>query len=626
VQHVDEQRARGEHLHQRHEATGHSQGRHPDDEQGRGEGEQVTLGVAREGADGGDRDGRDEHPLTQPLRLASGPAQAEQPRDHERRALHVRHGREEQALPPQHPDARQRQRQRERVPTLEAVAPRRRDDGGHDEQHEHRRLDEPEPPVGAEPLLPEHPVEQGHGRPRVLPDEQVRADDDDERRRGDAAHRGEQAAHALGARCLAEPEAGQVPADEHEQGVGRALEPEDVGVGADDEHDGDGSQHDARLDRAGGQGPAQARAQGGRRAVGCRVGRAGCRPAGFGGRLGFQRLEVAQGQQVPVRRQVSEVVLDVQRHLDVGQRVTAEGGEGVLRRDRRQPQHGGVPLAQGPRGGRRLGRGRGCPCRGRQVGQRGVVDLAAAQVGQRVKAEVGGGQHLHAPRRDAGGEGRALGQPGVVARGGARCADESHGIRRGEAPHVVPHRAQGALDVVEVDPVPENLRDARPAAGDLEQPGIRDAAEVTGVQALDGSPQREVGGAVGVAEHDVRPAVDDLAVDDLEGPAGHGHTDRGGVLGGEVGGQVGHPRGRLGLAVHDEQVEAPLAPEGGQLDDALRVHPAAGLRDGAQVREVHRGETDAVEQLEGVWGPRPGWSRRSRVRASRSTRRPPRGR
>ena len=47
---------------------------------------------------------------------------------------------------------------------------------------------------------------------RVLPDEQVGADDDDERRRGDAAHRGEQAAHALGARCLAEPEAGQVPA------------------------------------------------------------------------------------------------------------------------------------------------------------------------------------------------------------------------------------------------------------------------------------------------------------------------------------------------------------------------------------------------------------------------------
>jgi hypothetical protein len=173
----------------------------------------------------------------------------------------------------------------------------------------------------------------------------------------------------------------------------------------------------------------------------------------------------------------------------------------------------------------------------------------------------------------------------------------------GEAPHVVPLGAQGALDVVEVDPVPENLRDARPAAGDLEQTGIRDAAEVTGVQALDGSPQREVGGAVGVAEHDVRPAVDDLAVDDLEGPAGHGHADRGGVLGGEVGGQVGHPRGRLGLAVHDEQVEAPLAPEGGQLDDTVRVHPAAGLRDGAQVREVHRGETDAVEQLEGVGDP-----------------------
>ena len=232
----------------------------------------------------------------------------------------------------------------------------------HDDEHEHGRLDEPEAPVRAQAFLPEDPVEQGHGRPRVLPDEQVHGHHDDQRRRGDAAHGGEQPPDPFVSRCLAEPEAGEVPADEHEQGVRRALEPEDVGVGADDEHDGDGAQHHARLDRPRGQGPGEAAAQGGPGAVGCRSAPAGCRVPGIRGRRRFQRLEVAKREQVPVRRQVPEVVLDVQRGLDVGQRVAAEGGEGVLRRDGIQPEECGIPFAQRPGRGRGLG-GVPRPCR-----------------------------------------------------------------------------------------------------------------------------------------------------------------------------------------------------------------------------------------------------------------------
>ena len=235
-----------------------------------------------------------------------------------------------------------------------------------------------------------------------------------------------------------------------------------------------------------------------------------------------------------------------------------------------------------------------------ELGEGGVVDLAAAQVGEGVDAEVGGGEHPGTARGDARRSRGALGQARPLESRGSVRGDDDDGIRRGEAPDVVTVGSQGALDVVEVDPVAQDLRGARPAAGDLEQAGIRDAAEVAGVQALDRAAPREVGRLVRVAEHDVRPGVDDLAVEDLEVAAGDGDTDGARVLGSQVGGQVRHPRGRLGLAVHDEQVPAALAPERGQLDDAGRVHPAAGLGDRAQVGEGHRGEPDAVEQVEGV--------------------------
>ena len=109
-------------------------------------------------------------------------------------------------------------------------------------------------------------------------------------------------------------------------------------------------------------------------------------------------------------------------------------------------------------------------------------------------------------------------------------------------------------------------------------------------QLVERGAARQVGGVGGVAEHDVRAAVDELAdavgdaVDrpQLEVAAGDRPADRAGVAGGERRREVRHPGRRLGLAVHHVEVDAPA---GGALAprlQALRRHAPPGLGHEAQ--------------------------------------------
>jgi len=148
--------------------------------------------------------------------------------------------------------------------------------------------------------------------------------------------------------------------------------------------------------------------------------------------------------------------------------------------------------------------------------------------------------------------------------------------------------------------VAEHLDEARPATHHLQEPVLGDPAEVAGAQLGRGAPQREVARSLGVAEHDVRAPVDDLAVLDVDRRAGHGQPDGVGVLDREVRWQPGHPRGGLALAVHDVEVPAALAPRRGPVAHALRAHPPPGLGDVAQPGKVALGEAAALEELEGV--------------------------
>ena len=70
---------------------------------------------------------------------------------------------------------------------------------------------------------------------------------------------------------------------------------------------------------------------------------------------------------------------------------------------------------------------------------------------------------------------------------------------------------QQRLDPVEVDPLAEELGEARAAAHDLEQPGVVLPGQVAGAQLAELGAEREVGHAVGVAHHHVRAGVDELA-------------------------------------------------------------------------------------------------------------------
>ncbi len=362
--------------------------------------------------------------------------------------------------------------------------------------------------------------------------------------------------------------------------MGRALEAERVGVRPDDEEDRHRAQHDAGLHGPGQHAPGEP----------CAVARPG---------VGFccsgERLEASHAEEVPVGRKVAQPLLHVEGDLDVREGVTPERGERVLRCHGVATEQHGIPLGQ-PAGEGRLRRRR-WRVHGHQTGESGVVDLAARQPRQLGEPEVAHVDGAHA----------TVGETGETCRSGRHVAGGRDAVGAGdqrrppvEAPHVVSSGPQAALDVVEVDPVAEHLGHPGPAAGDLEQTGLGPAAEVTGVQAVDGASEGEVGRVVGVTEHDVRAGVDDLPVDDVDVASRHRDADRAGVLGCTVRRKVGHARGRLGLAVHDEQVPSPATTQLGEGDHAVGVDAPPGLGDGAQVWKVEIGEPPPLEEVERV--------------------------
>ncbi|NCL74323.1 hypothetical protein AIIKEEIJ_01766 [Rhodococcus sp. YH1] len=295
-----------------------------------------------------------------------------------------------------------------------------------------------------------------------------------------------------------------------------------------------------------------------------------------------------------------EQPLEPHRHAHVRQRVATEVDEravvgDVVAAENVRVQRPQPPGVHGPRLGRRLRRFRG----GAERGDGAVVRFAVGGAGQL-------GHHAH-PHRGLGQPARA-GRDRPHGRGvGSLDGDDQFVVAAGAARDELVAREDG-FDALQVDAQAEQLREAGATAHDPVQPGVGADGEVTGAQFVDDTPEGQLGRVGGIAEHDVGPGVDEFAGTvaglghgvDAEGAAGNGDADRAGVLRGEVRGQVGHAGGGLGLAVHDEELP-PVAPA--EVDiaaDAVGVETAAGLGDVAQVRQVHVGEADAVEQVEGV--------------------------
>ena len=136
------------------------------------------------------------------------------------------------------------------------------------------------------------------------------------------------------------------------------------------------------------------------------------------------------------------------------------------------------------------------------------------------------------------------------------------------------------------------------------------ARDVAGAQRVDRLAERQVGRAVRVAHHHVGSAVDQFADvgsghpssgSSVNEPPGIGRPIEAGCDCGEFRWQVGHSGGRLGGAVHDEQLPARCAaPSCGEAAHAVGWQPAAGLGDVAQIGQVDAVEADPLEQLEGV--------------------------
>ncbi len=178
------------------------------------------------------------------------------------------------------------------------------------------------------------------------------------------------------------------------------------------------------------------------------------------------------------------------------------------------------------------------------------------------------------------GQAAGAGGPAVQPEGRATGDGDDH-------PAVGLHRAgpdaaagEDGLDVLEVDAQPEHLGEPAAPADHLEQAVGSAPGQVAGAQLRHLLAEPEVGRAAGVAHHHVGAGVDQLADAGLVGlghgfeaerAAGHGHPDRGGPGRGELRRQVRHARGRLGLAVHDEQLEPVAAAE-------LGVRPHARFR------------------------------------------------
>ncbi len=314
-----------------------------------------------------------------------------------------------------------------------------------------------------------------------------------------------------------------------------------------------------------------------------------------------QLLEPPDGGDVPVARQAAEQLLEPDRDLDVGQRVTVEAGEGRRVGDRPAEQLGVHRRDRGRLPGER---GLGAPGRCRPVGeveQRRVVGLAVGQPPVLVD-----GHDAHGVPGKAAVAGDVAPQPFPVDHAiGAAGADDDEPVAS-RAAHVVPRVTQPGLEGVEVDAMAEHLDEPGAAAHHAQQPLRSQLAEVAGAQPLDGAPQGQVGRAVGVPEHDVGAFEDDLAVLDGDLRARHRVPHGVRVLRREVGGQAGHPGGRLGLPVHDDEVPAAPLTELGQAPDPLGLHPPACLGQVAQPRQVAVGEATALEQLEGVGHSRDG--------------------
>ena len=79
--------------------------------------------------------------------------------------------------------------------------------------------------------------------------------------------------------------------------------------------------------------------------------------------------------------------------------------------------------------------------------------------------------------------------------------------------------------------------------------------------------------------------------------ARHGPADRAELVGDAVAGQHGHPRGRLGLAVHDEEPAADGGHPLGEVRDQLGPQPAAGLGQRPQRGVLGRVEAQPAQHL-----------------------------
>ena len=350
-----------------------------------------------------------------------------------------------------------------------------------------------------------------------------------------------------------------------EQDVGTAPALDEPGVGGDDEHDAERPQHHAGLQVH----PPP--------------------PTGGGGRL---RLELGDGGDVPAGRQVAEPVLEPDRRLDVGQRVATEADEGVVGSDLGTTEHLGVE-----RGDARAG---GVPVAGAAGGRQdpAAVRLAVRQVGQLGDLRDADAPDGQAGQRGHGGAHRSLG-------GGGHDAEP---LVVAGAQRTVAERRQVRLHPVEVDAQAEGLGDPAQPPRHLPQPLRRAAGEVAGAELADGGAEGEVVGPLGVAEHDVGARVDELpdavldALDrrQVEGAAGDGDADGRRVVEGELGREAGHPRRRLGLAVHDVEADVAAAAPGRPPSDGVgrQAPPGAGQR--AERREVEVLRVEAVEELEGA--------------------------
>ena len=277
-------------------------------------------------------------------------------------------------------------------------------------------------------------------------------------------------------------------------------------------------------------------------------------------RPGPERTQLAERSLRPVGRDRAERLLEPERHLDVGQRVAAEADEGV--------GGGGVGAAQqspdesdhvhllAHRRDRRL----------REGAHRAVVGLAVRQprhLGRRDQPQAAGRQaELVADHP---------GHPGGVdGRGAGADRQDQAAVTVGGRGHHAPAR-EHLLDVVEVDPQPEHLGEPGCAGRPPRTARRRAARPMSPVRSsVDGAPEGQVGRRLGVAEHHVRAVVDQLAARSgrsrppagLERAPGIGTPTGAGCGRGQLRRQVGHPGGRLGLAVHDEEVASPaLAPE-----------------------------------------------------------------